>query len=63
MVDQVVLHVGAMKSGTTYLQALLFQNKESLARQDVLVVGTTWSDQVRGVGEILRRVPVAPFNR
>ena len=55
MVDQVVLHVGAMKSGTTYLQMLLFQNKESLARQDVLVVGTTWSDQVRGVGEILRR--------
>jgi hypothetical protein len=42
----VFLHIGAMKTGTTYLQQLLIQNRESLAETGLLFPGTTWRDQV-----------------
>ncbi len=53
MGQRVVLHVGAMKSGTSYLQALLFANQDTLAERGVLVPGRTWSDQVRCVQDVL----------
>lgn len=54
MADRVVLHVGAMKSGTTSLQALLFENRSALAEQGLLVPGETWGDQARAVTEVAR---------
>ncbi len=56
MAERVVLHVGAMKSGTSYLQAQLFANKETLAQQGVLVPGRGWGDQVAGVLDVLGKL-------
>lgn len=53
MGQRVILHVGAMKSGTSYLQALLFANQAELAARGVLVPGVTWSDQVRAAQDVL----------
>lgn len=39
MAEQVHLHIGAPKSGTTYLQSILWGNREALARSGVLVPG------------------------
>lgn len=50
----VVLHVGLMKSGTTFLQGQLFAQRESLAAAGVLVPGDTWTDQVKGVSKALK---------
>ncbi|MCY7395478.1 MAG: hypothetical protein LH468_04855 [Nocardioides sp.] len=46
MTERVYLHVGAPKSGTTYLQAVLEQNRDRLASAGVLVVGTEHLDRV-----------------
>ncbi len=54
MSGKVVLHVGLMKSGTTFVQGQLFANQESLAEQGVLVPGRAWSDQVRAVNDALK---------
>ncbi len=51
MADRVVLHVGAMKSGTSYVQSLLFTNKDALAERGVLVPGRTHGQQVLAVRE------------
>lgn len=50
---RLVLHVGAMKSGTSHLQGLLFTNQELLAGRGVLVPGDVWRDQVDAVAEAL----------
>ena len=39
MPSRVLAHIGLPKTGTTYLQALLYANVEALRRQDVSVVG------------------------
>lgn len=39
MAERIVLHIGAPKTGTTYLQAVLFQNKQRLEEHGVLVPG------------------------
>lgn len=56
MADRVVLHVGAMKSGTSFVQSRMFASKEPLAEQGVLVPGETWSDQVNGTLDVLGRL-------
>lgn len=56
MADRVVLHVGAMKSGTSYIQAQLFANKALLGEQGVLVPGQHWGHQVTGVLDVLGRL-------
>lgn len=48
MSERVVLHIGAPKSGTTYLQTVLFANRSALAEAGVLVPGT------KHVGEYTR---------
>lgn len=49
----VFLHIGAMKTGTTYLQHVLIQNKENLADQGYLFPGNTWGDQVRAAHDVV----------
>lgn len=58
MARRVVLHVGAMKSGTSYLQRLLMENRELLVERRVLLPGQSWRDQVRGVVDVLDRQKV-----
>lgn len=53
MAKRLVLHVGAMKSGTTYLQSLLFANQAVLAGHGVLVPGASRSEQGRAVRDVL----------
>lgn len=50
----VLLHVGAMKTGTTYLQQLLYANEERLAEQGLTLPGDGWIRQVRGVEDVMR---------
>ena len=45
MTDKVVLHIGAMKTGTSYLQAMLLANQENL-REDGIMVPTRRSAPV-----------------
>lgn len=52
MVDRVVLHVGLMKSGTTFLQGRLGANREALASQGVLFPAPPWSRQVQAVKDL-----------
>ncbi|MEO5652828.1 MAG: hypothetical protein ABIN79_05000 [Marmoricola sp.] len=53
MAQRVVLHVGTMKSGTSYVQELLFANKGVLAERGVLVAGRTHGEQTRAIREAL----------
>lgn len=53
MADELVLHAGLMKSGTSHLQELLFANQSQLAERDVLVPGETWADQAKAVRHAL----------
>lgn len=50
----VVLHVGLMKSGTTFVQDLLFANRSALGERGVLVPGRRWGQQVKAVRDALR---------
>lgn len=54
MPGRVVLHVGAMKSGTTYLQSRLFANKPVLRERGILLPGKHWRSQVYAVQQLLR---------
>ena len=63
MAERVVLHVGTMKSGTSYLQALLFAEKPRLAEAGVLVPGKAWTDQARAVRQALAPKSDAPRDR
>lgn len=63
MAERVVLHVGTMKSGTSYLQALLFAEKARLAEAGVLVPGRTWNDQARAVRQALNPRSRGPRDR
>lgn len=53
MATRVVLHIGAMKSGTSFVQATLGANREALAEQGVLFPGTRWREQVHAVIDVL----------
>lgn len=67
MSGTVVLHVGLMKSGTTFIQGQLFAHQEALAAAGVLVPGRSWGDQVKGVGAALKATgdlaDAAPWQR
>lgn len=50
----IYLHVGALKTGTSYLQQLLADNKQTLLGEGVLFPGQQgWGDQVLAVRDIL----------
>ncbi|HSV38275.1 MAG TPA: hypothetical protein VLI04_05895 [Nocardioidaceae bacterium] len=53
MSERVVLHVGAMKSGTSFIQQTLAENKDVLAGQGFLFPGEVWRHQVLGVIDVL----------
>lgn len=46
MSDKVILHIGTPKSGTTFIQTLLWRNKRALASAGVLIPGTRRGDHV-----------------
>ncbi len=52
MTERVWLHIGAMKTGTTFVQAQLKKNAKGLAEQGILYP-TPWSAQVEGVRDVL----------
>lgn len=56
MTERIYLHVGAPKSGTTYLQKVLEKNRELLASAGVLVVGERHVDRVHA-GLAVRQDP------
>jgi hypothetical protein len=56
MTERVHLHVGAPKSGTTYVQGVLDLNRERLAEAGVLVVGERHLDRVHA-GLVVREDP------
>lgn len=58
MAAQVILHVGLMKSGTTYLQAVLGANRERLADLDIHYPGPVWARQKSAVADF-REMPDA----
>jgi hypothetical protein len=53
MSHTVVLHIGAMKSGTSFVQRTLGGNRDELARQGYLFPGRAWRHQVYGVMDVL----------
>ena len=53
MSRRIVLHVGAMKSGTSYVQSRLFANKPALASRGLLVPGMNWLSQVMAARDVL----------
>lgn len=59
----VYLHVGAMKTGTTYLQQLMYANRDRLREAGLLLPGRHWGRQVRGVQDIMRLGRTDPFVR
>lgn len=50
---RLVLHVGAMKSGTSYVQSRLFANKAMLRERGLLVPGRNWLSQVMAATDVL----------
>jgi hypothetical protein len=63
--SRLVLHLGSMKSGTSFIQNVLGQNKDRLAEQGVLFAGPRWRAQVQAVRELIghggpRQEPVRP---
>jgi len=59
-VRQVHVHIGPYKSGTTYVQNVLWRNRELLASRGVLVPRGVWPAQRRAVAALLRRVADLP---
>lgn len=49
---RVVLHIGAPKTGTSFIQSVLSNNRALLAERGVLWPGEVWSDQVRAVEDL-----------
>jgi len=54
----VVLHVGAMKSGTSFLQGTLGAHRDELAAQGFLFPGRPWRRQVLAVLDVLGKTRV-----
>jgi hypothetical protein len=51
---RLVLHVGAMKSGTTFIQSRLFAHRETLQERGIRVPGRQRRSQVLAVQQLLR---------
>lgn len=63
MATRVILHIGLMKSGTTFIQRRLEANPDLLAAQKICFPGQIWTDQVWAVGEYFgfeRSLPPEP---
>ena len=53
MADRVVLHIGSMKSGTSFIQNVLGNNREALAEHGITFAGERWRDQVTAVQDLI----------
>ncbi len=53
MAERLVLHIGSMKSGTSFIQNVLGDNKDRLADQGVLFAGPRWKFQVKAVQDLM----------
>lgn len=53
MAQRVVLHIGSMKSGTSFIQNVLGNNREELARHGITFAGERWRDQVSAVQDLI----------
>jgi hypothetical protein len=51
--ERVVLHIGSMKSGTSFIQNVLGNNGEELARRGISFAGEKWRDQVAAVQDLI----------
>jgi hypothetical protein len=63
--ERVVLHVGTMKSGTTFLQNVVSANREALRAQGVSFVGRKWREQIKAAQDAIehggeKQAPLAP---
>ncbi|QIX25603.1 hypothetical protein ncot_02600 [Nocardioides sp. JQ2195] len=56
MASRVVLHVGLMKSGTTFIQRTLLANQAALADAGILFPGRHWRVQVSAVRDLIDHV-------
>lgn len=50
---RVILHVGLMKSGTTYLQGRLNANRDALAAEGIHFPGPSWARHARAVSDLI----------
>jgi hypothetical protein len=57
LAQRVILHIGAMKSGTSFIQNVLGENKANLAAAGVLFPGERWRSQVRAVQDLIKGGP------
>ena len=53
MAERVVLHVGTMKSGTTFLQNVVSNNRDVLREQGVSFVGRKWRHQITAAQDVI----------
>lgn len=53
MAQRLVLHIGSMKSGTSFIQNVLATNKQRLADAGVLFPGERWRTQVTAVKDLI----------
>ena len=53
MATRLVLHIGAMKSGTSFIQAVCDHNREALEGHGVSFVRPRWKLQVDAVKELI----------
>lgn len=63
MASRLILHIGLMKSGTTFVQRRLDANRDQLIQQGICFPGRFWNDQVLGIGEFFgfkRSAPPQP---
>jgi hypothetical protein len=59
---RVFFHIGAPKTGTTFLQAVMWANRDTLRRQGVLFPGDWWLDRVWATN-IVRETANVPHER
>ena len=50
---RIYLHIGAMKTGTTFLQGLMSANQEALGRAGYLFPGEKWAEQSLAVRDVM----------
>src|SRR6478672_8375795 len=60
MARRVYLHVGVPKSGTTYLQSTMWQNRVALERQGFLYPGSARMDHYHASVDVRRKTTAAP---
>ena len=53
MAERVILHIGSMKSGTSFIQNVLGNNRAELQQHGISFAGERWRDQVLAVQDLI----------